>query len=59
MRSFSKFCVVVVFGVAATGCVVLPYGHGRNGRGGHHHLQDNDGRWSSEAPRQDPRSAPR
>ncbi len=39
VRRMAKFSTLVVLGVAASGCVVLPFGagHGRYGRGERHH----------------------
>lgn len=46
MRRIFKFCTLLVIGVAASGCIVLPYGagHGRYERGGRYSEPHGDAR---------------
>lgn len=56
MQRVFKLCTLSVIGVAASGCIVLPYGagHGRYERGGHH---ERGGHYYSQ-PHGDSRSYP-
>jgi len=60
IRRVSKVCALVALGVAATGCVIAPYGygwhgHGRYGGGDRHYAPPNDNYYGgSEAPRDEP-----